>query len=257
MEFVGPRPGTRELWQAKSKDTLSDLEEDGHFEPGDWWLNLACAHRDGIVGSVKETLSKGRYDHAALPLMTGYENVWPDKTEYIRLGNMAEMHISLMTLVGTSIRILRGHGLHSHFAPAAGIRYDGKYKIIQYGVVLKPHLGKYQLTLTLQRLTMDDEGLLLEVNRGSGTMDSALSRTRSTRLYKHMKDIVEHPSPSEMDDWKLYEMYESELMKIRMGNSVFMDWSLEKGKRQGEKENWRRIDDLKDELKHVWKAMGV
>lgn len=92
-----------------------------------WWLNLACAYRDGVVGSVLEKPTKGKYGGAALPLVSGREEVYYPSlmTRYIQEGRLANMHISLLSQVGTQIRILRGHCLRSPLAPKAGVRYDG------------------------------------------------------------------------------------------------------------------------------------
>lgn len=92
-----------------------------------WWLNLACAHRDGIVDSNREKPTKGKYGVAALPLLTGQEDIDYDDgaIRYVRQGRIADIHVSLISQVGATFRILRGYHLRSPFAPKAGIRYDG------------------------------------------------------------------------------------------------------------------------------------
>jgi hypothetical protein len=87
---------------------------------------LACARRDGFVPG-----SSGRakgYSVTVLALVNGSELAYfPSATvEYVREGSMAEMCAHLISKVGTKMLILRGHGLESPFAPAAGIRYDGQ-----------------------------------------------------------------------------------------------------------------------------------
>lgn len=94
--------------------------------PPSWWLNLACAHRDGIVGNAHERPTKDRYGVAALPLLTGTEeHLGGNMYRYCREGKLSDMHFSLMSQVGTQIRLLRGYRLKSLYAPAAGLRYDG------------------------------------------------------------------------------------------------------------------------------------
>jgi hypothetical protein len=232
VEFVGPREGTFELWQAKSKDITSEPEGVQTLRVGHWWLNLACAHRDGIIGSVRETPTKGRYDHAALPLMTGCEDVYRNKVKYSRRGKLADMHISLMSRVGKEICVLRGSGLFSPLAPKAGVRYDGKYELRQYGFVWKPQVGLYELEIEMVRSVMGKD----EVKQ------------------PHMKEVVQTPSPSQLDDWKLYEMYENELLRQRLGNPTFMDWYLEKAKRQSERDHWRRLNELRLDLGKLWEV---
>lgn len=91
-----------------------------------WWLNIGCAHRDGIVGAASEHATKGRYGIAALALLTGREEDLPDgKSTYIREGTAEDVHMNLISQVGRKIRILRGFRLQSMLTPAAGVRYDG------------------------------------------------------------------------------------------------------------------------------------
>lgn len=92
-----------------------------------WWLNVACAKRDGAVGSAKETPTKTCYGVAALALLHGREQKLPAKRiiQYTRETAINDVPVSLMSQVGSKIRILRGSSLHSPFAPRAGIRYDG------------------------------------------------------------------------------------------------------------------------------------
>lgn len=91
-----------------------------------WWLNIGCAHRDGIVGAAFERATKGRYGIAALALLTGVEEDLPDgKTVYIREGQAYQMHPSLISQCGQKIQILRGFQLKSMRQPRAGVRYDG------------------------------------------------------------------------------------------------------------------------------------
>lgn len=91
-----------------------------------WWLNITCAERDGIVASSSEKITKGRYGIPALPLLSGREELGAGKTlQYIQEGTARNMHVSLISQVGRQVRVLRGHGLKSIFAPQAGLRYDG------------------------------------------------------------------------------------------------------------------------------------
>lgn len=62
----------------------------------------------------------------ALPLLTGQEELVREGTsKYIREGAASDMHVSLISMVGQPIRILRGHTLKSVWAPECGVRYDG------------------------------------------------------------------------------------------------------------------------------------
>lgn len=91
-----------------------------------WWLNIGCAHRDGIVGAAFERPTQGRYGVAALPMLTGREEDLTDgKSVYVREGKAHDMHNTLISQVGQKLRILRGWRLKSMRTPKAGIRYDG------------------------------------------------------------------------------------------------------------------------------------
>jgi hypothetical protein len=72
-----------------------------------------------------------------------------------------------------------------------------------------------------------------------------------------MKEVVQAPTPSEMDEWRLYEMYETELLRQRLGSTVFMDWYQQKAAKQFERDHWRRMNELRLDLGKLWEAMGV
>lgn len=83
--------------------------------------------RDGFVDCVRETPTKGKYSVVALPLVSGYEDVYAatNMARYAKESHLSELHLSLITQVGQKVRILRGYQLRSPLAPEAGIRYDG------------------------------------------------------------------------------------------------------------------------------------
>lgn len=93
---------------------------------GSWWINIGCAHRDGIVGKAMEKATTGRFGVTALALLMGTEEDLPNgKSVYVREGGMNEMQSTLITQVGQKIRVLRGFRLKSMRSPRAGVRYDG------------------------------------------------------------------------------------------------------------------------------------
>jgi hypothetical protein len=69
----------------------------------------------------------GKYGVIALPLITGHEEVDEEAAlvRYSREGRLSDLHVSLISHVGSQIRILRDHCLDSPLAPIAGVRYDG------------------------------------------------------------------------------------------------------------------------------------
>ncbi|KAH6656180.1 hypothetical protein EV126DRAFT_464918 [Verticillium dahliae] len=147
-----------------------------------WWLNLACAHRDGIVGNAHERPTKDRYGVAALPLLTGTEeHLGGNMYRYCREGKLSDMHFSLMSQVGTQIRLLRGYRLKSLYAPAAGLRYDGVFVIRAYST---------------KRDTVREAPPRAHAREAAGP--DALA------------EVLAVPRPSQLDDWALYETCEAE-----------------------------------------------
>ncbi|TVY34387.1 Multisubstrate pseudouridine synthase [Lachnellula occidentalis] len=153
------------------------------FEPGDWWLNMECACRDGIISSPYDVATRtdageGKY---ALVLATGREEPGPSPGLYMytREGGRKDMAYALLTQFGRPIRLLRSYTLDSPHAPAVGLRYDGLHYIDTYKKKSIDFDGNlHVLTLILRRA--DSQKPLAELQRFS-------------------------PTPSQQDDWKLYE----------------------------------------------------
>ncbi|KAK8076442.1 YDG/SRA domain-containing protein [Apiospora phragmitis] len=201
-------------WQTKETNPISELEGRLQFEAGHWWLNLACAQRDGIATSSVEKPTSGRYGITTLPLLTGREEVICENgvefTKYIRYGRSYDMHIPLISQVGKQIRVLRGYRLRSIYAPEAGIRYEGQYTIRQYGTKLDIVSDTYRLELKLQRVN-------------------------EQRPLDELKRI---PKPSQFDDWALYEKLEGNEMK-RIGNAKYMEWNIQREEDMLDRESWK------------------
>ena len=94
-------------------------------------MNLAAAHRDGIVGTQVENPTRGRFGYTAIPLMTGKEeDVEADRVTYVQEEKQQRKvpslgDVPMLSLLGAKVRLLRGAGLQSAYAPTAGVRYDG------------------------------------------------------------------------------------------------------------------------------------
>ena len=97
------------------------------FDIGSWWLNTACAYRDGIIGTMDGLLEFGRDGLTSLCLLKGTEKEGPQvgKTIINIERSVRNNTTSLMLHIGKTIRILRGYRLMSKYAPKAGLRYDG------------------------------------------------------------------------------------------------------------------------------------
>ncbi|KAH6610437.1 hypothetical protein Trco_000457 [Trichoderma cornu-damae] len=188
---------TWQLWQAKKCETLSELEWNLQFEPG----------------HICETPTKGRYGAAALPLLTGREEVLPTGTvRYMREAKLSETHVSLISCVGSQIRILRGHRLRSPLSPKAGIRYDGLYVIRQYSHKQNPQNRLHRIIVTLERISGQP----------------------------NMTDLAKIPRPSQTDDWVLFKKFEGEMIRQNRGEQRFLDWKLMKAQEKMEQQQWRR-----------------
>ncbi|KAK6851769.1 Peptidyl-prolyl cis-trans isomerase pin4 [Apiospora arundinis] len=207
-------------WQTKESNPISELEGRLQFEAGHWWLNLACAQRDGIVTSSVEKPTSSRYGITTLPLLTGREEVIHENgvqlTKYIRYGRSCDMHIPLISQVGKQIRVLRGYRLRSTYAPYAGIRYEGLYTIRQYGAKLDIVSETYRLELKLQRVLEQ----------------------------RPMDELKRIPKPSQLDDWALYEKLEGNEMK-KIGNAKYMEWNIQREEDRLDRESWRRDQEFR------------
>lgn len=92
-----------------------------------WWLNIACAHRDGFVTTeLEKPTIRESHERSVLPLLTGREELTDDgKVKYIRIGKLGDVHVSLLSQTGKKIHVIRGYELKSNLAPSKGLRYDG------------------------------------------------------------------------------------------------------------------------------------
>ncbi|CAM1505325.1 Fc.00g109620.m01.CDS01 [Cosmosporella sp. VM-42] len=201
-------------WKPTTAEELSEREGNLEFEPGHWWLNLACANRDGIVSSVRETPTRGKYGVTTLPLLFGKEGVHAGShiCEFMKEGRISDMHVSLLTQVGNRIRILRGHRLESPIAPRAGIRYDGVYILRQYGQRYNEHTNLHRVRLTLERVA--DQ--------------------------RPIDQVLKIPRPSDLDDWNLFQKFESNVIKAKKGDRGLLEWKRQRILEEAKRAQYRR-----------------
>ncbi|CAG9937687.1 unnamed protein product [Clonostachys rosea f. rosea IK726] len=205
-------------WAAKGGEALSEVEGNTEIKEGHWWLNLACAQRDGIVCCSSEAVSKGRYGIATMPLLTGTEIAqWPaGTTKYVREGTLRDMCVALISQVGTRIRVLRGHLLKSPFAPRGGLRYDGQYIIRRYGQSRNQLTGVFRLSIDLERVGGQ----------------------------KPMHEICLSPRPSDMDDWHLFEKLESDILRKKWDDERYLEWKRERAQKKADQEQFQEMVQL-------------
>ncbi|KAL5612637.1 hypothetical protein BROUX41_004268 [Berkeleyomyces rouxiae] len=174
------------------ENTASNTSERRHsdsdsikFLPGYWWMTLDAAEQDGIVSAAREVVSRCRFSSTrVLPLMTGTENTTNNAdgiSQYTRYGPWSTMPLSLISAVGSVIMVLRGSELVSSLSPSAGVRYDGYYKVIQYGSSMDSETGQHCCRITLQRV----------VGQTS------------------IEDLRHIPRQSQVEDWILYDRLEA------------------------------------------------
>ncbi|KXH34510.1 hypothetical protein CSIM01_00421, partial [Colletotrichum simmondsii] len=232
IHFTASGMDPLESWAVSNscRDPISELEGNQQFEPGHWWLNLACAHRDGVIGTAVEKPTKGKYGITALPLLTGREeHIRGNLYRYVREGRLSDMHVSLLTRVGTQIRILRGYRLKSTLAPHAGVRYDGLYTIRQYGNKLDAATDKYRLELLLERVD------------GQKSLD----------------EVQQVPLPSQLDDWHAFKKVEAEMVRQRKGDDGLLDFKMRKEEERIDREHWRRASEFKASLGQEGCGLGL
>jgi len=79
----------------------------------------------------------------------------------------------------------------------AGLRCDGMYAVRSFGLKLEQDTEIYTMTVLLQR----------------------------SPLEKPLQEILAIPRPSQLDDWKLYQMMEEREMQ-RVGLREFIAWKM-------------------------------
>ncbi|ROV98986.1 hypothetical protein VSDG_03831 [Cytospora chrysosperma] len=122
--------------------------------------------------------------------------------------------------VGRKTKVIRGFRLKSVYAPQAGIRYDGLYNINSWGIKLCPCTDLYTMKVILQRLPRQ----------------------------KPMREVLQIPKPSQLDDWAWYEKLEKEAINQREGAVRLSDWQAAREKEITERDYWREVRERNREL---------
>jgi len=155
-------------------------------------------------------------------LLTGKEDIVKngEVANYTREGTLADMHPALLSQTGKQIRILRGFQLKSSYAPSAGVRYDGLWKLASYRQHLDLSNNIYHLQITLERVN------------GQAPM----------------KEILKIPKPSQLDDWRLYEKLEQDKIRQSTGERGAYDWRLQHEEERRDREESRRIREFRSSI---------
>ncbi|KAL9048970.1 MAG: hypothetical protein Q9206_005759 [Seirophora lacunosa] len=172
-------------WHPETKCDLGRAHQDGHsgFQVGDWWLNSAAACRDGIIDNPHFNITSDG-DVAYAITMTEHSETAVSKdgscsyTPHHDDRGAFELMATINGGQRSSVRVLRSWRLQSSLAPAAGIRYDGLYRVTGYGVKLSQSPG---------------------TNNDVWRYTFHLRREESQ---EHMEKALAHPNSDQLDDWE-------------------------------------------------------
>jgi len=118
-----------------------------------------------VVNSSEEIITVLGSGVIVLPMLTGDEEEDLERKEstFIKEGTLKQIHVRLMRCKGP-IKVLRGHLLKSKYAPIAGIRYDGEYRVIQYSHKLDRDTETYTGRIRLARVSLVTDLRLIHAN---------------------------------------------------------------------------------------------
>ncbi|ATZ48510.1 hypothetical protein BCIN_03g07160 [Botrytis cinerea B05.10] len=197
-------------WKIKRAATFSEKEANENFEPGAWFLNTHCGVRDGIVPDAKDGFTWGvNGKPVAFSMLSGFEIKGSGKRQWVHIieSRVYAYHARRLTCVGNVIRLLRGYKLKSERAPRLGVRFDGLYKIESWGqVLLKLSAGPniYRNTITLVELSEQNT----------------------------MEDLDAIPTPSQMDNFIIYNKMIENDIKAREGEAAYKEYKSSEGKKE-------------------------
>ncbi|KAG9952593.1 hypothetical protein KCU85_g1956, partial [Aureobasidium melanogenum] len=163
------------------------------FLPGDWWINTMFAYHDGIIANPSSDSGVTTcYTQAyALLLADGDELDCTDPAHFIyrsTSGDSRRYHLCAGTLASRRpIRVLRSHTLRSFFAPRAGVRYDGLYKVSGWRITQDPKTKEINYYISFDRLHSEPP----------------------------LGPVLEHPTAEELDDYREYKRIRKELRQSR------------------------------------------
>ncbi|KAK3332489.1 hypothetical protein B0T19DRAFT_104572 [Cercophora scortea] len=234
VSFVDPaveQTPTGSLWTAVDVHPCASEESVGNlsFALRSWWLNIACAHRDGLVAHEDEmpTVRSGG-DSSVLPLLTGREEITGvEATNYIAVGPYKKIHGRLVSKVGKHLHVLRGYELRSEYAPVAGLRYDGLWKITRHSHRFDTTIGEYRFELGLKR---------------------------APQQIWPWQVALKTPTPSQLDDWQLFEKLEVEKIRQSNGEHSALAHKIEKDQERMKREQWRRVWSFRSSISGMPKS---
>ncbi|KAI4730620.1 hypothetical protein E4T49_01520 [Aureobasidium sp. EXF-10728] len=163
------------------------------FQPGDWWINTMFAFHDGIIANTSgDSGVTNCYSQAYALLLADSDEV--DCTDPAHFtyrstsGDSRRYRLCAGTLASRRpIRVLRSHTLRSFFAPRAGIRYDGLYKVSGWRIIQDPKTKAIHYYISFDRLPSEPP----------------------------LGPVLEHPTAEELDDYREYKRIRKEIRQHR------------------------------------------
>jgi hypothetical protein len=158
-----------------------------------WWINTMFAFHDGIIANTSSNSGVTTcYTQAyALLLADGDELDCSDPAHFTYRSTRGDSRRYLLcagTLASRRpIRVLRSHTLRSFFAPRAGVRYDGLYKVSGWRITQDPKTKAIHYDISFDRLPSEPP----------------------------IGPVLEHPTMEELDDYREYKRIRKEIRQHR------------------------------------------
>ncbi|KAH0541982.1 hypothetical protein FGG08_003614 [Glutinoglossum americanum] len=186
--------GGQPMWQwSVNLSRTKDPRSFGHhgFEVGDWWIDPICAFRDGIIENNVNRMTAGEQGVYAM-VLTKNDAIDTEKgttlcewnsDQYEEESDALDARKLLKNAISHEpIRVLRTSMMQSKMAPVVGVRYDGLYRVLRYG------------------LKRDNEQLSLYVELGRDPDQLDIS------------EALKRPRAEERDDWEFYYKVEGNVV---------------------------------------------
>ncbi|KAF2011104.1 hypothetical protein BU24DRAFT_472249 [Aaosphaeria arxii CBS 175.79] len=182
-------------WQSSCPDNLSLKRSHRHghlgFRPGSWWLNPLFASHAGIIDSA--TTDGGVcYDrdgaYAVLLKDASEIEALTENAFTYRCGTHDKARFCLTSATWRSrfpIRVLRSHSLNSEWAPKAGVRYEGLYRVDGWII----------------RSVTSQDAMINDTKIGDIIFEVKFERIDPVP----MSEVMKHPTAAEVDDYTEYK----------------------------------------------------
>ncbi|KFY37287.1 hypothetical protein V494_04829 [Pseudogymnoascus sp. VKM F-4513 (FW-928)] len=198
------------------------VEEGVEFEPGMWWLNDACAERDGMLTDTRGNVSVSPQSIPVVTLAFGEElpTKKPAITRFTHSGRIDSMMVPLIRALDKRVQVLRRYTLKSRLAPEAGLRYDGFYDIVTY---------------SLKRLSWDESifRVVIEFERCMGQ--------------RPMDTVLAVPTPSMLDDWEIYQEVKDDSVRRSIGEAWYRESVSKEKEEERDRLSWHQVRADEDE----------